>query len=150
MAPTGKNVILKNSNNENIFPYNGCVKTVNGQAPDDSGNVTVSGGGNVDLSGRVATTGNRGSLAGYETSGSSTTINGSSPDSNEAGSPITVENGTVGTSWTKVVRITAPVTATLGSNWVWQGGKIPTIVAGGILVLCWCGSGGLANFASPS
>ena len=104
----------------------------------------------VDLSGRVAVSGARGTLAGYEASGASTTINASSPDANEVSSNITVSNGTNGTTWTKIVRVTAEVTVTLGDAWVWQGGSAPTIAAGGILVCCWCGTGGIAQFVSPS
>lgn len=119
--------------------------TVNAQ-----GHVTAGSNVTVDLSGRVAVSGARGTLAGYESSGTSTTINGSSPDSNEVSSAITVSNGEAGTSWTKIVRVTGEVTVTLGSAWVWQGGSAPTIVAGGVLVCCWCGSGGIAQFVSPS
>ena len=108
------------------------------------GNVTV------DLSGRVAVSGARGTLAGYESSGTNTTINASSPDANEVDSAITVSNGASGTSWTKIVRLKSEVTVTLGNKWVWQGGSAPTIAAGGVLVCCWCGSGGIAQFVSPS
>ena len=120
------------------------VKKVNNTSPDSNGNVTV------DLSGRVAVSGARGTLAGYEASGTSTTINASSPDANEVDSAITVSNGASGTSWTKIVRVTAEVTVTLGSAWIWQGGSAPTITAGGVLVCCWCGSGGIAQFVSPT
>ena len=129
--------------NTSIMPYN-YTRSVNGASPDSNGNVTV------DLSGRVAVSGARGTLAGYEASGASTTINASSPDANEVSSNITVSNGTNGTSWTKVVRVTAEVTVTLGDAWVWQGGSAPTIAVGGVLVCCWCGSGGIAQFVSPS
>lgn len=97
----------------------------------------------------VATSGARGSLAGYETNGTSTTINASAPDSNQTGSAITVANGSSGTSWTKIVRLTSDVSVTLGSSWQWSGGKPPVIVSGGMLVCCWCGSGGIASFVSP-
>ena len=96
----------------------------------------------------LAKSGNRGVLAGYETSGTTTAIDANSPDSNEANSDVTVANGSVGTAWTKVVRITANVTVTLGSAWEWVGREAPTISAGGVLVLCWCGNGGVANFVS--
>ena len=129
--------------NTSIMPYN-YTRSVNGATPDSNGNVTV------DLSGRVAVSGARGTLAGYEASGGSTTINASSPDANEVSSNITVSNATSGTTWTKIVRVTAEVTVTLGDAWVWQGGSAPTIAAGGVLVCCWCGSGGIAQFVSPS
>ena len=103
-----------------------------------------------DLSTRVATAGSRGSLAGYEDSGTDSVINATSLDANEVSSNITVENGQAGTTWTKVIRVTAEVTVTLGDAWIWQGGSAPTIVAGGILVCCWCGSGGITQFVSPA
>lgn len=102
----------------------------------------------VDMSGLVSKSGNRGLLAGYETSGTATTINADSPDSNEANSDVTVANGSTGTAWTKVVRITSSVTVTLSPAWEWVGREAPTISVGGILVLCWCGNGGVANFVS--
>lgn len=92
--------------------------------------------------------GNRGLLAGYEYSGDSTTINAESPDSNEANSNVIVEIGADGTAWTKVVRITANVTVTLNPAWEWVGREVPEITAGGLLVLCWCGNGGVASFVS--
>ena len=102
------------------------------------------------VSGKIGVSGSRGSLAGYETNGTSTTINDTANDSNQTGSSITVSNGTSGTSWTKIVRVTAAVSVTLGSSWTWSGGSAPTIAAGGVLVCCWCGSGGIASFVSPS
>lgn len=98
---------------------------------------------------RIPVTGLRGQLAGYETVGASTIIDGNAPDSNETGSAITVSNGIDGTSWTKTVRVTAEVAVTLGDKWVWQNGEQPTITAGGILVCIWCGSGGIVGFISP-
>ena len=122
--------------------YTAPVTSVNGQ----TGAVTIS----TTDSTKIPLSGSRGSLAGYETNGSATTISASSADSNQTGSAITVSNGTAGTSWTKIVRVTAAVSVSLGSSWVWQGGSAPTITAGGVLVCCWCGSGGIANFVSPS
>ena len=106
--------------------------------------------GNAETIDAIPKVGNRGSLAGYETNGTNTIIDASAPDSNQTGSAVTVSNGASGTSWTKIVRVTAAVTVTLGNSWVWQGGSAPTISAGGVLVCCWCGSGGIANFVSPS
>lgn len=99
---------------------------------------------------KVGISGNRGQLAGYETSGTATTINASSPDSNQVGTNVTVANGSANTAWTKVVRLTAAVTVTLGSAWQWAGGEVPETSAGGVIVLCWCGDGGVANFVSVS
>ena len=99
---------------------------------------------------KVALSGNRGQLAGYETSGTATTINADSPDSNQVSTKVTVANGSAGTAWTKVIRLTAAVTVTLGSAWQWAGGEVPETSAGGVIVLCWCGDGGVANFVSVS
>lgn len=116
------------------------VRTIEGQKPNEAGDVT--------LTTVVKKSGSRGQLAGYETSGTATTINASSPDSNQVGSNVTVANGSAGTAWTKVVRLTAAVTVTLGSAWQWVGGEVPVTSAGGVIVLCWCGDGGVANFVS--
>ena len=113
---------------------------------DDSGFLTS----HQDISGKVNVTGSRGALAGYETTGTDTTISATSKDSCVTGSNVTVSNGSANTSWTKIVSLTAEVTVTLGSSWQWQGGSAPTIVAGGILVCCWCGSFGLCVFVSPT
>ena len=102
-----------------------------------------------DDTSRILVSGSRGVLSGYETRGTSNNITANSPDSNETGSAITVSNGTAGTSWTKIVRVTSAVTVTLGTSWKWQSGFAPTIKEGGILLLCWCGSGGIAVFVSP-
>ena len=122
--------------------YTAPVTSVNGQ----TGAVTVS----TSDSTKIPISGSRGNLAGYESSGTATTINASARDSNQTGSNITVSNGSANTSWTKIVRVTAAVSVTLGSSWKWAGGSAPTIKSGGILVCCWCGSGGIANFVSPS
>ena len=120
--------------------------TKTSQLTNDSGFLTA----HQNISGKVNVSGSRGALAGYESTGTDTTISATSKDSSVTGSNVTVSNGTAGTSWTKIVSLTAAVTVTLGSNWKWQGGSAPTIAAGGILVCCWCGSRGIASFASPS
>ena len=104
----------------------------------------------TDISGKINTSGSRGALAGYESVSSGATVSQSSADSQTTSSNVTVSNGTSGTSWTKIVLLTSAVTVTLGSSWSWQGGSAPTIVANGILVCCWCGTVGIANFVSPS
>jgi hypothetical protein len=103
-----------------------------------------------DISGKVNVSGSRGTLAGYESVSTTTTVNASSADSLTASANVTVEDGVSGTAWTKIVSLTAAVTVTLGSAWSWRGGSAPTIVANGILVCCWCGTFGIANFVSPS
>lgn len=102
------------------------------------------------LNAKIETSGGRGTLAGYESVTSASTVNSSSSDSLTTNSDVTVENGTSGTAWTKIVSLTNAVTVTLGSSWTWRGGTAPTIVANGILVCCWCGSFGIATFVSPS
>lgn len=122
------------------------IPTQTSQLTNDSGYLTA----HQDISGKLNVTGSRGVLAGYETPGTDTTISATSKDSSVTGSNVTVSNGSASTSWTKIVSLTAAVTVTLGSSWKWQGGSAPTIAAGGILVCCWCGSSGIASFASPS
>lgn len=122
------------------------IPTQTSQLTNNSGFLTS----HQDISGKVNVTGSRGALAGYETTGTDTTISATSKDSSVTGSNVTVSNGSASTSWTKIVSLTAAVTVTLGSSWKWQGGSAPTIAAGGILVCCWCGSSGIASFASPS
>ena len=104
----------------------------------------------IPMSG-ISPSGSRGQLAGYETVGNATTINATSPDANEVSSAVTISNGTAGTAWTKLVRVTAAVKVTIGSNWKWSSGVAPTtIVAGSILTCTWCGSGGIVSLLSPS
>ena len=98
----------------------------------------------------ITKSGDRGTLSGYETVGSATTINDSSADANSVNANVTVSNGTSNKAWTKIVYFQSVKTVTLGSNWNWAGGTAPTIVAGGILVCTWCGAKGIASFLSPS
>lgn len=142
----------------------GVVKSVNGKTPDGNGAVTVDTGvtsvngstGAVtltipDISTKVNLSGSRGSLAGYETTGAYTaTITQNSPDATDATGNVTVNNGSSGTTWTKVVRLQGAYTVTLGSSWAWQGGEAPTISANGVLVLNWINTTGVACFVSRS
>lgn len=106
---------------------------------------------NSALANYVAKTGNVGTFTAYTTVGTTTTINSSSPDANQTSSAVTVSNGESNTCWTKVVRLTASSpSVSLGSSWKWQGGSAPTLSQNGFLVLCWCGSGGLAVFNAVS
>lgn len=102
---------------------------------------------------KVNLNGARGTLAGYETVSNTAftgTVGAESPDSLVATGAITIAAGTAGTCFTKVIRTDTEITVTLGSGWAWNGGEAPTIVAGGILVACWCGSSGMVSYASPS
>lgn len=103
-----------------------------------------------DTSGLVPKSGARGTIAGYESIGSSTTINASSADSTQISSSCTVNAGSSGTAWTKIVRFTGTPSVSFGSGWSWSGGSAPTMKSGSILVLCWCGSGGIASLVTSS
>ena len=140
VATSGSYVDLSNK------PTIPTAVTKTSQLTNDSGFLTS----HQDISGKVNVSGARGSLAGYETTTTGTTVSATSADALVASSDVTVSDGASGTSWTKVVSLTAAVTVTLGSSWTWQGGSAPTIVANGILVCCWCGSFGLCSFVSPS
>lgn len=105
--------------------------------------------------GKVNALGSRGTLAGYETPLTINKIGTVRVDKDTCdliitSSVIEVPDGEENTSWVKLVRLTVATSVTLGSNWAWPGGSAPTIAAGGVLVLCWCGSGGIAQFVSPS
>lgn len=102
---------------------------------------------------KVNLNGARGALAGYETVSNtafSGTVDASSPDSLVATGDITIAAGSAGTCFTKVIRTDSSIAVTLASGWAWNGGEAPSIVAGGILVACWCGSSGMVSYASPS
>lgn len=92
------------------------------------------------LNAAIPKSGNRGALKGFENSTAGTTVNDTSPDTQHTGSNVTVQNGTTNatTSWTKVVDMTAG-TVTLGSSWVWSGGKAPTLKYPGVLTCHWNG-----------
>lgn len=159
------------------------IATVN-QIPDTSGFLSTSGGtvsGNLTVSGtitgflngnassanyattagratdatKIAISGSRGKLAGYETCVTSNllTLNASSADSNDFNSTsvITVNDGTAGTCWTKTIKLSqVPSAVNFGSNWNWVGGSAPTMVVNGLLVCTWQNNHGLINFLSPS
>ena len=106
---------------------------------------------NNSANAKIAMSGSRGTLAGYNTPASSSsalTIDASSNDDIIASSAIaiTVSNGSSGQSWVKTVAIAnASTTITLGSSWNWVGGLAPKVVAKSVLILKWTGSFGLAN-----
>lgn len=105
----------------------------------------------TQASNAIPKAGNRGALKGFESSTAGTTVNDSSPDTQHTGSNVTVQNGTANAtaSWTKVVDMTAG-TVTLGSNWVWSGGKAPTLKYPGVLTCHWNGgnSKGIASYTA--
>lgn len=144
------------------------VKTVNNQAPDDNGNVNIEipEVPEIDTSSLIPKTGNRGQLAGYETSyvvdpaddaeGSILFVNESSPDTQrvqgEGNITISVQSGSTGTSWTKTLLISSGYLGTftrlqLGNGWTWEGEEIPALEqdAEYLLVLHWCNDVGIAS-----
>ena len=101
------------------------------------------------LGGKISASGSRGTLAGYETATAGTTVSATSNDA-QTGSSITISNGTSGTSWTKIVGLSANATVTLGSSWSWSGGEAPDLSSAGILVCCWASTIGICSFVSGS
>lgn len=102
---------------------------------------------------KVNLNGARGALAGYESvsnTGFSGTVNAHSPDSMVATGDITLAAGDAGTCFTKVISTSNSIAVTLTTGWAWNGGEAPVIVAGGILVACWCDTSGMVSYASPS
>ena len=99
---------------------------------------------------KISLTGNRGVLAGYETTtdvSNAITITSSSPDSQRAPTAIaiTVPNGSGEESWVKKVLIQdASSSITLGDLWFWTGGTQPTLTAPSLLVLSWDSVCGIA------
>lgn len=102
---------------------------------------------NAAVNGKINVSGARGLIAGYESIGNHTTITDSSPDSNETASAVTVNNGSAGVCWTKIVHLTAASpSVNLGTAWKWQNGTSPELKQNGFLVLCWCNTMGLAVY----
>ena len=101
----------------------------------------------VNVSSGIAPTGARGSLAGYETMSAGTTVSATSADAQTASS-VTISDGSSGTSWTKIVGLSANATVTLGSSWHWVDGEAPELSAAGVLVCCWASTIGICSFAS--
>ena len=100
------------------------------------------------ISVKIGASGNRGALAGYETSSaiSNGTINADSPDSQySTGNTLTVADGAAGTSWIKQVQVSTSVTVNLGSNWSWIGGSAPEMKYPALLVFAWNNSHGIVN-----
>lgn len=117
---------------------------------DGSANITINATAATDSS-KIALSGSRGKLAGYETvtSAGAVTINDSSGDDIVASGAVTVSAVSSGTQcWTKTVLLTAASpTVTLGSGWSWVGSdSAPTFSQNGLLVLARRGSKGIANF----
>lgn len=95
----------------------------------------------------VTMVGNRGKLAGYEAATAGAVVNQDSPDSQYTNAAVTVQAGAVGTSWTKVVKMSAGSASFTGS-WSWVGGKVPEFKYPGLLVCHWNNDQGLINYIS--
>lgn len=104
----------------------------------------------------VSTNGARGGLSGYETplvQSSALTVNASTRDTSTVTGAvaITVQNGSSGQAWTKVVSLTnASATVSLGTSWQWQYGVAPTVAQNCVLILHWNDSFGIASLLKSS
>ncbi len=99
----------------------------------------------TEANGKIPKTGDAGTVSAYESVGTNTTMNDSSPGAVQISGKLTVSNGSSNKCWTKVARLTSSSPAvTLGSSWKWQGGSTPTLKQNCFVVCCWCGSGGIA------
>lgn len=126
----------------------GGVVTGTATSFDGSKNITINTTSATDST-KIALSGARGQLAGYETVSNqgAYTVTNTSPDSIESNGAITVTDGTSGQCWTKVVHCTAASpSVTLGSKWKWQNGSSPELKQNGFLILCWCSTMGLAIY----
>lgn len=98
-----------------------------------------------DVSTLIPKSGNRGAIAGYESSTRGIIVSDTSADSQTTSGAISVKQGTPGTTWTKVMYITSG-SVSLGANWKWSGGSAPTLKFPGVLVCHWNDTGGIANY----
>ena len=138
------------------------VRTINGQKPDDAGNVEiiVTGG---DSNG-IPKVGNRGELAGFESAyvngaPDNFVINQDSADvfrmNGDYGCNVIVEQGVVGTSWTKTVFLkrssfyqSGGISISLGNGWAWVNDELPAVENNSLLVLHWCNDVGIASMVT--
>lgn len=98
-----------------------------------------------DTSTLIPKSGNRGAIAGYESSTRGIIVSDTSADSLTSSGAISVKQGTSGTTWTKVMYMTSG-SVSLGANWKWSGGSAPTLKFPGVLVCHWNDTGGIANY----
>lgn len=101
----------------------------------------------TQASNAIPKSGNRGTLAGYSSSATGTTVNATSGDSLYASANVTVANGATGQTWTKVVKLSAG-TVSLGTNWSWVGGVAPELKYPCILVCHWNQDKGIAGIVA--
>lgn len=100
-----------------------------------------------DASTLIPKSGNRGAIAGYESSTSGIIVSNTSPDSQTSSGAIAVKQGTSGTTWTKVMYMTSG-SVSLGVNWKWSDGSAPTLKFPGVLVCHWNNTGGIASYTT--
>lgn len=105
----------------------------------------------TQASNAIPKTGNRGAIAGYELSTEGTIVNDSSPDTQHSTTgSVTVGNGSVNATWTKVVTMVGGSVSLSLDYWAWSGGKAPELKFPGVLVCHWNGwiPKGIASFIS--
>lgn len=100
-----------------------------------------------DTSTLIPKSGNRGAIAGYESSTRGIIVSDTSADSLTSSGAIAVKQGTSGTTWTKVMYMTSG-SVSLGANWKWSGGSAPTLKFPGVLVCHWNDTGGIATYTA--
>lgn len=98
-----------------------------------------------DTSTLIPKSGNRGAIAGYESSTSGIIVSDTSADSQTTSGAIAVKQGTSGTTWTKIMYMTSG-SVSIGANWKWSGGSAPTLKFPGVLVCHWNDTGGIATY----
>lgn len=98
-----------------------------------------------DTSTLIPKSGDRGAIAGYESSTEGIIVSNTSADSQNASGAISVTQGTSDTTWTKVMYMTSG-SVSLGVNWKWAGGRAPTLKFPGVLVCHWNNTGGIASY----
>ena len=103
------------------------------------------------ITGKINTSGNRGTLAGYQTPLAQTAAFSVTYSTNDivqltGAVKVTVSNSTASIAWTKVVDITnASATIALGNKWKWVDSITPVVSANCTLVLHWCKTFGIAS-----
>ena len=100
-----------------------------------------------DTSTLIPKSGNRGAIAGYESSTRGIIVSDTSADSLTSSGAISVRQGTPGTTWTKVMYMTSG-SVSLEANWKWSGGSAPTLKFPGVLVCHWNDTGGIASYTA--
>lgn len=99
-----------------------------------------------DASTLIPKSGNRGAIAGYESSTEGINVTYMSQDSQIATSgDVWVASGESGITYTKVVYMTSG-RVSLGVGWKWSGDKAPTLKFPGVLVCHWNDTGGIVNY----